>query len=116
MGQGAALALTLAVELPVAAAFLRRCRDGRIVAWPRLLAVVALASLLTHPLAWRAALALSPGAYAVGAVLIEVAVVAAEGALLRVLLPAGWRTAFVAALLANTASFGAGLLVWRASA
>lgn len=116
MGQGAALALTLAVELPVAAAFLWRRREGRIVDLPRLLAVVALASLLTHPFAWRAALALSPGAYAVGAVLIEVAVVAVEGALLRVLLPVGWRTALAAALLANAASFGAGLLVWRTSA
>ena len=111
MTQGAALLLTLAVELPVAAALLRRSREGHAPALPRLLAVVALASLLTHPFAWRAAAALSPDAYAAGAVLVELAVVAFEAAVLRALLPVGWRAAFVVALLANAASFGVGLAV-----
>lgn len=115
MGQGAALLLTLAVEIPVAAGWLRRSPEGRAIALPRLLAVIALASLLTHPLAWRAALALSPDGYAAGVAAIEVVVLAVEAVLLRALLPIGWRAAFSAALLANVASFGVGLLASRAS-
>ena len=129
MGQGAALALTLAVESLVILAVLRRRRGRPVddpaagtaavpslpVAWPRALAAAVLPSLLTHPPAWRAALALPAEGYAAGVLLIEAAVVSAEAVVLRALLRStplsSWRDAFTLSLLANAASYGVGSLL-----
>lgn len=103
MGQGAALALTLAVECVVVALLLRRSGPLRAVA------AAAAASLLTHPFAWRAAAALSPDQHLVGTVVIEAVVVLVEAGVLRLLLPIDARRATVVSLVANAASFGVGL-------
>lgn len=107
MGPGTALALTLAVESLVILA-------AR-VPWPRVLAAALLPSLLTHPLAWRAALALPADGYLCGVLLIETAVVLVEAVVLRVVLQStrwsSWRAAFALSLLANAASYATGLLV-----
>lgn len=111
MDQTTALALTLAAELLVVIAWSRR----RIVAaWSRLIAAGLLPSLLTHPLAWRAAAALPVAGYARGVLVIETVVVLVEAVLLRLLLRLAWREAFLLALVANAASFAVGALLAQA--
>ena len=120
MDQVTALALTLAVELLVVIAWSRRGivaegpRRGIDAAWPRLIAAGLLPSLLTHPLAWRAAAALPVAAYARGLLFIEAVVVLVEAALLRLLLRLAWREALLLALVANAASFAVGALLAQA--
>lgn len=111
IGQTTALALTLAVELLVVIAWSRRGVDA---AWPRLIAAGLLPSLLTHPLAWRAAAALPVADYARGVLVIETVVVLVEAVLLRLLLRLAWREAFLLALVANAASFAVGALLAQA--
>lgn len=101
MGQGTALALTLLVECLVVALLLRSAR-------PQVLLAAVAASLATHPLAWRAAAALSAETYWQGVVAIEVVVVFVETLVLRLLLPIGLRRASVVAVSANLASFVVG--------
>lgn len=103
-----ALALTLAIELPVLAVCARLAR------WPlrRVLVVGALASCLTHPLAWWAALSM-PGTvpvseFEIGLLAIEVLVTLAEALLFLVLLRVGWVRALGVSVLANGASALAG--------
>jgi hypothetical protein len=110
MDQGSALMLTLAVELPVVIVLLRRA--SVVVVWPRAVTVIVLASLVTHPLAWRVARALSPDEYTLGIAIIEAVVVAVEALWLRALLPIGLKTAALTSLIANAASFGVGALLW----
>jgi hypothetical protein len=110
MDQGSALMLTLAVELPVVIVLLRRA--SVVVVWPRAVTVIVLASLVTHPLAWRVARALSPDEYTLGIAIIEAVVVAVEALWLRALLPIGLKTAAITSLIANAASFGVGALLW----
>lgn len=102
--------LTLAVELPVVIVLLRRA--SVVVVWPRAVTVIVLASLVTHPLAWRVARALSPDEYTLGIAIIEAVVVAVEALWLRALLPIGLKTAALTSLIANAASFGVGALLW----
>ena len=102
--------LTLAVELPVVIVLLRRA--SVVVAWPRAVTVIVLASLVTHPFALRAARALSPDEYTLGIAIIESVVVAVEALWLRALLPIGLKTAELTSLIANAASFGVGALLW----
>ena len=110
------LALTLAIELPVVVLVLRR----RCGVWRSLLAGT-LASGSTHPLLWYVwPLVVSPYRYAAYAatgeslvVVIETAVIygIAVGRLESVRRGRRWGLAFAVALLANGASFGAGLLI-----
>jgi hypothetical protein len=110
MDQGSALMLTLAVELSAVIVLLRRA--SVVVVWPRAVTVIVLASLVTHPLAWRVARALSPDEYTLGIAIIEAVVVAVEALWLRALLPIGLKTAAITSLIANAASFGVGALLW----
>ena len=117
IGQAAALALTLTVELVVVLAWSRRHRPDW--PWPRIIAAGMLPSLLTHPLAWHAAAALPVAGYARGVLVIEAVVVLAETVLLRLLLQRTrgrlpWREAFLLALIANAASFTVGALLAQA--
>jgi hypothetical protein len=98
---GAALLVTLAIEVPVAVLAGGRPR-GRIA-----LAALA-ASLLTHPLAWWANHAI-PLPFASRAALIEAAVALVEAALYRALVPMSLPRALLTSCLANAASFGLGL-------
>jgi hypothetical protein len=108
MDQGSALMLTL--ELSAVIVLLRRA--SVVVAWPRAVTVIVLASLVTHPFAWRAARALSPEEYTLGIAIIEAVVVAVEALWMRALLPIGLKTAAMISLIANAASFGVGALLW----
>lgn len=102
-----ALGLTLAVEAPIIALYMRR----RAIPTIRIIAAGVLPSLLTQPLAWQATSWLGPDEYLQGAVLIETAVVLVEAVLLKLILPLRWLPALVLSLLANTASL---LIGWLA--
>lgn len=106
MHQIAALGLTLACEVPLLVV-LSRPRPVL-----RLLLVAGSASLLTHPLAWRMALLLSPQEYGIGLLVIEACVVAVEALWLQAWLRAGLATSFGWSLLANAASFLLGCMLF----
>lgn len=103
MNQLHALGWTLACEVPLLM-LLARPRP-----WMRVLLTAAGASLVTHPLAWHIASILSPDEYPIGLFIIEICVIAAEGFWLHAWLRAGLIKSLAWSLLANTASF---LLGW----
>jgi hypothetical protein len=107
----AALAWTVAVEVPivVALAASRRWASGRL----GLAALAAVgASLLTHPLAWLAdrelSTAVAPVPRWIG---LETAVTAVEAAAYVFALRLPLRRALAASAVSNAASFGVGLLL-----
>jgi hypothetical protein len=106
MTQLVALVLSLVVEVPVVVAGWRR--DP---AW-RVAAIAAAATLLSHPLVWHGSRALRPllPSFAVRATITEVGAWLVEAALYTWLLEMPPRRALAVSLLANAASFGAGLL------
>lgn len=115
MSQALALALTLAIEVPIVVGcggLLSGDARGRAL-WMTALG----ASLLTHPFAWAGWHALIPHtSWWLRALVVEGAVVAVEAGVFRWSL--GWsmgRAAGVSAL-ANGASFGLGLLMVRLAA
>lgn len=112
MTQATALALTLAIELPLVlllAALLRWHPS-----WPRLVLVALASSLLTHPFAWNGIRTLQPYApFWLRAGTIELLVALVEGAMYSRLVPLGWRRGMLAGLLVNAGSFGLGLLISR---
>ncbi len=112
-----AAATTLVVELPVVLLVARRvrlvAREGRV------LAVAALANLLTHPALWYVPFlwfpaALAPANYGLYLVVGEGAALLVEAAVYWLLLARHrpWLAVAMSAL-ANAASYAAGLLVWR---
>src|SRR5262245_52859764 len=105
--QAAALALTLAVEAPIVLLATRRAPRR----WPWRVAAALVPSAVTHPFAWHAAGNFGAHDYAVGLLLIESLVVAAETPMLRFLGGLRWGAAFLLALAANAASTLAGMLL-----
>lgn len=99
--QPAALALTLAIEVPLVVWEVARGGGS-----PRRAALVALgANLATHPVAWHA-----HTAWAAPVLLVEAAVVAAEAVAFALLLRIGPLRAVLLSVGANALSYGAGLL------
>lgn len=103
-----ALALTLAVEVPLAALLARPLRLPLL----RAVAAAVAASLLTHPALFFGVRAASPAlgywpAVAAG----EALVVLAEAGIYAALVPAPARSAAALSLVANSASFGTGLAI-----
>jgi len=96
--------LTLACELPLLLWLARR----QPLPWWRLLLAGGLASLITHPIAWRVAMRLSPSQYQAGLWWIEAAVVLAEALVYALLLRVGLRLSLAWSLAANAASFMVG--------
>lgn len=105
-----ALTLTLACEVPLM--LLLTARLPRL-SRTRIAVVAVTASCLTHPLAWRAALALAPDVYRTGLWLIEATVVAVEALWYLVWLRPGWLRAATWSLAANAVSATIGMLVWK---
>lgn len=110
MTQYEALALTLAIELPVVLGLARvlavKCHPGRLVG------IAAAASLVTHPLAWLlAGVGGATVSFWTRAAAVETAVVAAETLVYARALPTDWRRALGLAAAANLASFAIGLAV-----
>jgi hypothetical protein len=113
MSQVFALALTLALEIPIVLALTWRIERDHV----RVVLIAAAASLLTHPFAWWANESLLDlPFYTVRAPLIEGAVVVAEGVLYRAVLCSTWPRALFVSALANTVSFALGLVVYYARA
>lgn len=110
--QPEALALTLALELPVVLGLGRLLSRPDAPSWGRLLLAGLAASMLTHPLAWLANEQLAGAlAFPPRAALIEIAVAAVEAAVLGWAVPLRAGIAAVVAVAANGASFGLGLLI-----
>lgn len=103
-----AFALTLACEIPVVFMLARHLPARRVVP------VAAGASCLTHPLAWRIAMLLTPDVYRLGVALIEAGVVVVEAIWYRCWLRLSFGRAVGISLLANAASVSVGWLLWRA--
>jgi hypothetical protein len=110
--QTQAFLLTLVVELPLVAlgAWLSGAPRGRL---GPLLVVALAANALTHPLLWivdaaLAATLATPHRWT----LLETAVVVVEGSAYAAIARLGWARGLLLALLANAASFGAGLWIY----
>lgn len=113
MWQLAALAISLAIEMPIVRALAGWLEHKQPQPW-RIWALAAAATLLTHPFAWWGTLELAETIdYGVIFIAVEAAVFTAEAAFFRFVARWRWRTAFGASLAANTASALAGLLLWE---
>ncbi len=115
MTQPEALGLTVAIELPVAFAWFVLAGWLERSGWWRGALVVVAASLLSHPLAWRANEEwLRAWPFWSRAAVIEVAVAVVETAIVAWGLRLGRGRALVVASTMNAASFAAGLLMFYA--
>jgi hypothetical protein len=108
----AALAVTLLVEVPIYRALGRRALDLREGGGLRLYGGV---NLVSHPLLW---FGLAPAGVALvgataGVLAAEGLVVAGEGLAVAHVARVRQAPALAVAALANAASFGAGLAIWR---
>jgi hypothetical protein len=110
MDQPSALAASIAVE--GVAVVLLLARSG----WARLLrgiGAAALATLVTHPLAWWSIQALEPAAgYWAAVAVVEALVCLIESPAYRFLVPLDWPAALLVSVVANSTSTLAGLLYY----
>lgn len=97
-------AITLAIELPLAALLAPRDLRGRTVL------AAALASLMTHPLLTATLLAYGPPMWVV--VLLEVLIAGTEGLALKVAVPLTWGRALVVSGVMNAVSALSSPLWW----
>lgn len=103
------MALSVAIEVPVALAVARYARPDLDLV--RLLLVAVGATLITHPFAWAAnERLLLPTWPRLG--LIEISVALVEGVMFATVGALGWRRGLLAGLIANATSFGIGLLIY----
>ena len=113
MTQPEAFGLSIAVELPVAFAWFGLAGWLERAAWWRGALVVIAATLLSHPLAWRANEAwLRAWPFWPRATVIELAVAVVEAAIVAWGLTLARGRALVVATTMNAASFAVGLLVF----
>ena len=104
-----ALGVSVGVEAAVVALAARRLESGR----ARLALVAAGATLVTHPVAWQAALWGYRHAPVWATVLVvEALVTLGEACAYRAAGDLPWRRALLASLLANVASTALGILSW----
>lgn len=119
MNQLSALLLTLLIELPCVWLVSRRWAASAPRPLPRLLAVAALAQLLTHPFAWHGhewlASRLSQEQALQGWLAIESLVVLVEAVVLTCGLSWRWQQGLAASLFSNAASATAGYVLLGAS-
>lgn len=119
MSQLFALLLTLLIELPCVCLISRLWAASTPCPLPRLLAVAALASLLTHPFAWHGhewlASRLSQEQALQGWLSIESLVVLVEAVVLTWGMAWRWPQGLAASLFSNTASAAAGYVLLGAS-
>ena len=110
MTEAAALALTVAIEAPLAAALgAALCPDRRAGAALRGAVVAAVGTAVTHPFVWAAALALYPRVGVPAAiVLVEAGAIAAEAVGYRWVY--GWRRAAAVSLVVNGISASLGVV------
>ena len=111
MNQWAALLLTLAVEVPIVLFWVRRT-EPETFDWPRVAAVAAAATLLTHPLVWYTNNALIAWPFVARAAVVETFAVVAEAVVYWRFLAQPLRRAALLSLVANGISFSIGLAVW----
>jgi hypothetical protein len=107
MDQATALFVSIAVEAVAAATLLAFSGWGRPL---RGMAAAALATLITHPIAWGAASDFDPVmGFWVRTAVVEILVSLAESVAYRWLVPLAWPRALLASIAANAASTCVGL-------
>lgn len=106
--QAIALALTLAVEIPIVMAASARLP----VSLLRRLAVAVLPSCITHPLAWRVIGNYGPHDYAAGLCLVESIVIMVEAACLCIALKLSLSKSLLLSFTANAASVALGWVIF----
>jgi hypothetical protein len=114
-----ALALTLAVELPIYVVALRVFLDRRSARAIAISVAIAVAvNLITHPIVWSLLGAASRlrGGYEIALIPVEAGAWLAEAAILWALLRRDPPALLAIAVAANAASFLAGIGCWLASA
>ena len=112
MAQPLALLLTLLIESTVALSLLAATGWAAGRGWRATLAMVCAASLLTHPVAWALTVEWTGrGAFWARALPVEAGVCVAEGLFYTRMLSLRWWQGLVISVVANAASFGAGLLI-----
>lgn len=109
MDPSAALALTLAIEVPIVAVASRA--SARPVTVARAIVAAVVASAVTHPVAWWLASHLAPDEVPTGFVLIETGVALAETIPLAIGLRWSWRGAFMLSIACNAVSACVGLVL-----
>ena len=110
MDQSSALAVSIAVEGAIVAVLLARLGRAKV---SRGIASAAVATLLTHPVAWWSIKALEPFAgYWPAVVLVELIVCLVEAVAYRLLVPLTWPAALGVSLAVNAASTLAGLFYY----
>ena len=109
MDPAAALALTLAIEVPIVA--VASCAGAQPVPVVHAIAAAVVASAATHPVAWWLASHLAPDEVRAGFTLIEAGVALAETIPLAIGLRWSWRRALLLSIACNGASAGIGLLL-----
>lgn len=110
MSQLTALLISIAIEMPVSALTMRLL--NRPFYW-RAAMIAAASTLVSHPFAWLAnTVWLNHLPFFERAMVIEVGVVLFEAAFYYWLLPIRVRDSLLVSMLANAASFGAGLLIF----
>ncbi len=113
MTQWQAELLSLAIEVPVATLVVAvglHMRGARMIVV--MILAAAAGTALTHPVVWTGVLALAPRVGWVAAVAaLELFAVVGETVVYRVATPLTWRQAGLVSLVANAASFGAGLVL-----
>jgi len=115
MNQLFALLISLTIEVPIVLiALLTAKQVFSYVEICHILIIAYGATLFTHPLAWEINEALIPYMeFPVRAILIETAVILAEGTLYWIILNLGWRRGLFLSLIANVSSFSGGLLIYQ---
>jgi hypothetical protein len=117
IGELPALLLTLSCEVPLVLVLAQRLPPAPAHTpvprprWHRVLPAAISASALSHPLAWRMAAVLAADEYAVGLILIELAVWLFEASWYALWLRPGTVRALQWSALANGASFALGFLL-----
>ncbi len=107
ISQGAAMAVTLAVEAPIVIGFASQWH----INWLRALLAGLMASSITHPIAWWFSRQLGPTDYVFWVLMLEIIVTGLEVVILKCVLKCRWQQAFTLSLVANLASALIGVIL-----
>ncbi len=112
MTQPIALLIGLAIEIPLVLGLTLSLHQMNIKQLLQLLIIICATNFITHPLAWESNNLLMPYLnFPTRATIIESAAVAVEGTIYAVVSELGWRHGMIVSLVANAASFFAGLVI-----
>lgn len=112
MTQWSALALTFLIEVPIAL-LLSRFWLARNVPTLHVIPVAFAATMITHPVVWWLNKSLKLMPFWPRVTTLELLVVLVEAIVYAVALSLGFRRGLIIAFIANTISFGGGLIIYQ---